>query len=124
MIKKLLILLLLFPFVANAQTFYVEPTEYGYENKIIDKLRYDGYKVVKTEAEATHKVECFATGQYNAFSLKDMFHGYAKLTDLKSGLELARTKEIGTNAYNVKQAGNRIMATIAKKHMKTLIPLK
>lgn len=120
--KILVPILLLVSSFSFGQIIYVEPTEYGYEKLISEKLRYDGYKLSSTEEGADYKIECFATGQYNAFSFKDMFHGYAKLTDIKSGSEISRTKEIGTNAYNVRQAGKRIMAIIVKKHMKDITP--
>ncbi len=117
----ILFLLLFFPALSFAQTFYVEPTEFEYEKKVSEQLRFDGYKLTQDRQSADFKVECFATGQYNTWKMKDMFKGYLKISDAKTGVELARTKEIGANAYNIKQAGNKIMAQINKKYLPELI---
>lgn len=102
-----------------AQTFYVEPTEKGFESKIIDKLKYEGYKLTAVKDSSNYIIECLVNGQYSAWKIGKMFHGYVKITDTKTGIEISRTKEVGKSpsAYNGFQAGPKIMAIIADKYL-------
>jgi hypothetical protein len=111
-----------------AQSFYVIPTEKGIERNIIDKMRSDGYKLTENESEADYKVECIATGAYNSVAVikkKKDFNGYVRITESKSGVEVAKTKEVGKipSVYNGYQAGPAIMSEIAKKHLKGALDL-
>lgn len=117
-------LLLVIPFClilsyANAQTFYVEKTEKGHESKIIDKLKYEGYNLTDQKDASDYTIDCLLDGQYNAWKLGNMFHGYVKITNTKTGDEVARTKEVGKSPsmYNGFQAGPKIMAVIADKYL-------
>lgn len=105
---------------ARAQKFYVEPTEKGFEKDIVSKMRYDGYALTESQADADYKVECLVDGKYNAWAIKKMFHGYVRISDSKTGSEVARTKEVGKSpsAYNGFQAGPAIMSKIAKSELK------
>lgn len=103
-----------------AQSFYVLPTEKGFESKIIDKMRSDGYKLAENESGADYKVECITTGNYKAVSFKNSFHGYVRITNRKNGNEVAKTEEVGKtpSVYNGFNAGPAIMEKIAKKYLK------
>lgn len=103
-----------------AQSFFVTPTEKGFEDKIVSKIKYEGYKLADTKESADYIVDCLVDGQYNAWKIGSMFHGYVKISDAKIGEEVARTKEVGKSpaAVNGYQAGPRIMAVIADKYLK------
>ena len=109
--------------LASAQVFFVERTEKGHESKIIDKLKYEGYKVTDQKQDSDYTVDCLLDGQYNAWKIGSMFHGYVKISDTKTGNEVARTKEVGKSPsmYNGFQAGPKIMAVIADKHLLPII---
>lgn len=119
--KKLLFASLLtsITYFANAQVFYVEPTEKKFETKIIEKLKYEGYKLTNEKADSDYIIECLLDGQYNAWKIGSMFHGYVKISDTKTGNEVVRTKEVGKSPsmYNGFQAGPKIMAVIADKYL-------
>jgi len=104
---------------AQAQTFYVEKTEKGHELKVIDKLKYEGYKLADQKELSDYTIDCLLDGQYSAWKIGNMFHGYVKITDTKTGNEIARTKEVGKSPsmYNGFQAGPKIMAVIADKYL-------
>lgn len=115
--KILLFVLILTSGCSFGQTFYLEPTEKGFEKKISEKLNYDGYKITDVE-KADFKIECLIqqTSKFNS-----MYKGYIRITD-KSGKEVARSKEVkkGAVAVNGFNAGANIFGTIADKY---LIPL-
>jgi hypothetical protein len=121
--KKFVLFLLLSPLLGKAQTFYVEPTEKGFEKKIAEKMSYDGYRLTESPESADYIIRTFLTGQYNAFAIKKMFHGYAIVIDNKTQAEIARTKEVGKNpsGANGMQAGQAIMAEIAKKYLPPIL---
>lgn len=103
-----------------AQSFYVIPTEKGFESKIIEKMRSDGYKLTEQESVADYKVECVTSGEYKVVTFKNSFHGYVRITDRTNGKEVARTEEVGKtpSVYNGYNAGPAIMDKIAKKYLK------
>ncbi|MDQ6477846.1 hypothetical protein [Dyadobacter sp. LHD-138] len=107
------------------QVFYVTPSEKKFESKIIDKLKYEGVKLTEDKLQSDYTVDCLLDGQYNAWKLGAMFHGYVKISDSKSGEEIARTKEVGKSpsAYNGFQAGPKIMSVIADKYLMKAIAL-
>lgn len=116
--------LILFVFVlANfssyGQVFYVEPTEKGFENKIVEKMKYEGFKVVTEKQSSDYTIECLITGQYNAFKVGHSHRGYVRTLDSKTGDEVARTKEVAMTpaAVNGFQAGPKIMHVISEKHL-------
>lgn len=118
--KKLLPLLFtLLPFAGSGQTFYVEPTTFGYEKKIYEQLRFDGFKLTEREEDADYKVECFGT-------TGKPYQGYVKITDAKTGAEVSKSKTISTSAYNPRHAGNKIMGKIASGSYwkKLMAPIK
>lgn len=118
--KNLLLFgVLLFSGSCVAQTFYVEKTEKKFESKIIDKLKYDGFKLTDEKLSADFVIDCLVDGQYNAWKMGNMFHGYVKISNAKTGEEIIRTKEVGKspNIYNGMQAGPKIMSVIADKYL-------
>jgi hypothetical protein len=123
LIMNKLILSLLIGFSAFqttfAQTFFVEPSEKGFESKIIDKMKYNGYKLSDTKEGSDFTIQCFLDGHYNYWKFGPMFRGYVKISDSKTGDEVSRTKEVGKspNIYNGMQAGPKIMSVIADKYL-------
>lgn len=107
---------------ADAQIFYVEPSEKGFESKIVDKLKYEGYRLTTAKEESDFTIQCLSDGHYNAWKIGAMFKGYVKVIDSKTGIEIARTKEVGKSPsiYNGMQAVPKIMSVIADKY---LIPM-
>ncbi|PWJ58438.1 hypothetical protein CLV98_104298 [Dyadobacter jejuensis] len=116
---KLLAFALLASLSCKAQKFFVAPTEKGFESKIIDKMKYKGYQLVDQKQDADYLIECLVDGQYKAVKFGSMFKGFVKISDRKTGQELARTKEVGKSpsVYNGFQAGPKIMAVIAEKYL-------
>lgn len=102
-----------------AQTFYVQPSEKKFATKIIEKMKYEGYKLTDQKESSDFTVDCLVSGQYNFWKIGNMFHGYVKVSDTKTGNEITRTKEVGKSPtwYNGLQAGPKIMAVIADKYL-------
>jgi hypothetical protein len=102
-----------------AQTFYVKPTEKGFEKKISEKLNYDGYKLSTDSSTYDYKIECLIrqTSKFNS-----MYKGYIRISD-KSGKEVARSEEVrrGAAAINGFNAGANIFGVIANKHLPRLL---
>ncbi|MFY7731978.1 MAG: hypothetical protein ACOVSR_00750 [Bacteroidia bacterium] len=89
-ILTLLTLLLLNICSVNAQKFYVEKTDNGYEQPIIDKLISEGYKISFKKDSADYTVMCIIgkTGMGRA-------KGSVAIIDNKSGDLLIKSKEVG-----------------------------
>lgn len=113
--KTIFLLLLLVSGASFGQSFFVQPTEKGYEKDIINKLEFAGYKVTN-ESEAdyivTHryqKVKSINAGTYE---------GYILIND-KSGKEVFRTntKKKQANAYNGYQAVPAILSLLTDKEL-------
>ncbi|CAG5072867.1 hypothetical protein DYBT9623_04407 [Dyadobacter sp. CECT 9623] len=104
---------------AFAQTFYVEPTEKGFEKKIIEKLKYDSYKVTADSSAYDYKIECLIrqTSKFNS-----MYKGYIRISD-KTGKEVARSEEVrkGAVAVNGFNAADNIFGVIAEKQLPQII---
>lgn len=113
------ILIIMLPVFALGQTFYVEPTEKGFEKEIYDALKYKGYKVADNKSEADFIVECLIT-QTSKFN--SMYKGFIRIND-KSGNKLIESKEVrkGAVAINGFNAGKDIFHTIGKKYLEDLI---
>jgi hypothetical protein len=109
---------------AHAQTFFVEKTKKGYESKILEKLKYDGYKVFEQKETSDYTIVCLIT---QTSKINSMYKGYLKIEDSKSGKEISRSKEVrrGAVAANGFNAANNIFQVIADKQLIQLIePLK
>src|SRR5688572_18057124 len=118
--KRLLLPSFLFlTLTANAQTFYVEPTEKGFEQSIVDKMKYKSCKLTENKIESDVTVKCVVDERYKFWTFGKMFHGYVKFNDTRTGQELARTKQVGKSPIpaNGFQAVPRIMQVIADKHL-------
>ena len=117
--KNLLFLLLLLSSGTFAQTFYVVPTEKGFEKMISEKLNYDGYKLAPDAESADYRIECLIrqTSKFNS-----MYKGYIRISD-KSGKEVARSEEVrkGAVAINGYNAGANIFGVIADKHLPRIL---
>ncbi|MET7253568.1 hypothetical protein [Dyadobacter fermentans] len=109
-------LFLLLPFGAFAQTFFVEPTEKGFEKEVIQKLDFAGIKLVKEKTDAdylisTHyqKVKSINLGTYAA---------YMAVSD-KQGFEVYRTKtkKKQANIYNGYQAVPAVLVLLTEKDL-------
>jgi len=121
--KKDFIAMLIFLCAASycsAQTFYVESTDKGYETKIIEKLKYEGYKVSDQKESSDYTIVCLIT---QTSKLNSMYKGYMKIEDSKTGKEISRSKEVrrGAVAVNGFNAGNNIFQVIADKQLLELI---
>jgi hypothetical protein len=101
---------------AQAQTFFVEPTEKGFEKKILEKLKYDGRKTTDKKEESDYTIQSLIT---QTSKINSMYKGYIKIIDTKTGNEAARSKEVrrGAVAVNGFNAGNNIFEVIADKHL-------
>ena len=117
--KNIFFLFLLLSSGAFGQTFYVEPTEKGFEKKISEKLNYDGYKLSTDPASYDYKIECLIrqTSKFNS-----MYKGYIRISD-KSGKEVARSEEVrrGAVAVNGFNAGANVFGVIADKHLPRIL---
>lgn len=106
----------------SAQKFYVEKTDNGYEQPIIDKLILENYKITFKQDSANYTIKCIIgkTGMGRA-------KGSVALINNKSGDLIGKTKEINgqtaiTNGYaNPKMIA---MKKIADKYLVKLIKEK
>lgn len=101
---------------AFGQTFYVEPTEKGFEETVSQILEYNSIKTTKVKEEANfvishyfQKVKSINVGSYEA---------YIKVVD-KSGKEVFTTskKKKQANAYNGYNAVPAILDILTKKEL-------
>lgn len=117
--KKLLLLAaILLPTLTFAQKFYVTPTEKQYELPVTQTLSYQGVEVVANREEADYVIDCLLAPKGGG-----NYKGYLKITDAKTGKELAKSKEVSKSAaaMNGFNPGKRIFEVIAKKHLTGLI---
>jgi hypothetical protein len=105
---------------AKAQKFYIQPTPKKYETKVQEKLSYDGYSLVTSETEADYKIECLIE-TVSAFNGK--YRGYIRVTNLKTGKEAGRTKEITRKAtmFRGYNAADTIFGELSKKELITIL---
>lgn len=103
-----------------AQTFFVEKTEKGFESKIIEKIKYEGYKLSNQKEMSDFTLVCLIS---QTSKLNSMYKGYLKIEDSKTGKEISRSKEVrrGAVAVNGFNAGNNIFQVIADKQLLELI---
>lgn len=120
--RKLLLALTfgLVSYSSQSQTFYVKPTEEGYEVPIRQKIEYEGYRVTTDDKKADYKIDCLIQ-PYKGQKFK--FIGYVKVTDIKTGQEVGRTKEIKqrVTAFVGYNAGKAIFKEIAAEYMGYLL---
>lgn len=116
---RYLLLFLLFSSAAFGQTFYVEPTGKGFDEKITEKLKYDNFNVTSDSTSYDYKIECLIR---QTSKLNSMYKGYIRVTD-KAGKEVARSEEVrrGAVAVNGFNAGANIFGVIAEKHLLHII---
>lgn len=91
---KILILGIIASFLAlevNAQSFYVVGKDDKSREYVKDKIRYEGYTVREDSSKADYTVSLLTDGSYKAMGMKRPYEGYIKITDNKSGEEVART---------------------------------
>jgi hypothetical protein len=121
--KKRLFILTVFLIIGITSVFsqriYVEKTDNGYEQPIIDKLISEGYQITFKQDSADYMVKCIIgkTGMGRA-------KGSVAIIDNKSGDLLAKTKDVNgqtaiTNGYaNPKMVA---MKKIADKYLIDLV---
>lgn len=104
----------------NAQTFYIKPTEEGYETPIKQKIEYEGYQTTTDQKSADYKVDCLMQ-PYKGQKFK--FIGYVKVTNLKTSQEVGRTKEVKqrVTAFVGYNAGKAIFKDIAEDYLIDLL---
>jgi hypothetical protein len=83
-VKDILFLFLLLSSGAYAQTFYVEPTEKGFEKKISEKLDFAGMKLAPSKEQSEYTI----TYHYQQNQRNNKFESYVKVTDSKTGAEV------------------------------------
>lgn len=114
--KNIPFFILLLSSSAFGQSYYVEPTEKGFEKEIIQKLDFAGVKLSKDKTEAdflisTHfqKVKSINAGTYAA---------YITVAD-KEGNEVYRTatKKKQANIYNGYQAVPAALNVLTEKEL-------
>lgn len=120
--RKLLLALSfgLVSYISHAQTFYIQPTEKGYEDNVRQKMDYEGYKLVSAEGSADYRVDCLLK-PYKGNKYK--FIGYVRITNLKTGQEVGRTEEVKkrVTAFIGYNAGNAIFKEIAAEYLDDLL---
>ncbi|MNT13154.1 hypothetical protein D3C72_1481130 [compost metagenome] len=107
-------------YYADAQKFYIQTTDKGYETKVQEKMNYDGYSLVSSEREADYKIECLVA-TISAANLK--YKGYIRVTDIKTGKEVGRTKEISKKAtiFRGYNAANAIFEELSQKQLPAIL---
>jgi hypothetical protein len=105
---------------SKAQKFFLQPTEKNIEQKVREKMDYDGYKLVKEEKEADYKVECLIQ---TVSTINVKYKGYIRVTNLKTGEEVGRTKELSkkATAFRGYNAGNAIFKNLAEDQLDKIL---
>lgn len=98
-----------------AQTFYVEPTEKGFEKKISEKLDFAGIKLSPSKDQSQYTISYHY--QQNKKNYK--FESYIKVTDSKTDTEVYRTsvEKKAANAFNGYQAMPAIVTKLTEKEL-------
>lgn len=118
--KHLLItLLVLVPVLGFGQTFYVDPTDSGYEKEIVEALKYNGTPTTDSMAEADYRIECKVTQSKQFYFLH---RGFVRIVD-KDGREVSRSKELKRGAGPINRFNPRraIFSTIGKKYLPEMV---
>lgn len=107
-------------FSSKAQTFYIQPTDKGYEQKVREKMDYDGYKFAKEEKDADYKIECLVQ---TVSTVNLRYKGYVRVTDIKTGKEVGRTKELSkkATAFRGYNAANAIFKNLAEDELDEIL---
>jgi len=86
---------------------------------VIEKIKYEGYKVTSDSVNADYLVEMLIDGTYKVVSFKMPYRGYIKIINNKNGEEVGRTKEVKGNpgAINGYNAAWMIFTKISKKYL-------
>lgn len=112
------LLLLLFPVLSQAQTFFVSGNDTYSVRKVSEKVRFEGYQVTDS-AHADYIVNLLIDGAYKYMSFKRAYKGYIMITDRATGKEVARTPMAKGNpdVYDGYNASYRIFGKIDKKYL-------
>jgi|GEM_PF-4127400 len=107
----------------TSQTFYVEPTEKGFEKDFIEKMRFDGYDLTKDEDSADYIVKLFIK---QSDQVATIYQGFITVED-DSGNTLSKSTVIKTtatvaNRYNA--AGHIFKKIYDKQFPKMVASLK
>ncbi len=105
---------------SKAQKFYLQPTEKNVEQKVREKMDYDGYKLVKDEKDADYKVECLIQ---TVSTLNMRYKGYIRVTNLKTNEEIGRTKQLSkkATAFRGYNAANAIFKNLAEDELDDIL---
>lgn len=120
--KRLVIIAicLLCNIIGFAQKIYVPKSEYNYEEPIIEKLKFEGYKLVDKKEDADLIVECLMVKnhEYLSFSMKGMYEGYVQILDKNENV-LIKSKIISRSpaATNGFRPDKNIFSVIAKRYL-------
>jgi hypothetical protein len=112
------LLFILFPLFGQAQTFYVSGSDTYSVNKIIGKIRFEGYKIVDSSS-ADYVVNLLIDGAYKVVSFKRNFQGYITITNRATGIEVFKSpiEKATPSMYNGYNASYRIFEKISKKYL-------
>lgn len=120
--KRTLLMLLLGTafYSSQAQKFYLQPTEKNVEQKVREKMDYDGYKLVKDENDADYKVECLVQ---TVSTINTKYKGYIRVTNLKTKEEVGRTKQLSKKAtvFRGYNAANAIFKNLAEDELDDIL---
>lgn len=72
------LLILLFPTSAFAQTFFVSGQDNKSRERIIEKIKFEGYKTTGDSTLADYTVQLLIDGQYKVVSFKRSYRGVYK----------------------------------------------
>lgn len=101
--------------ISYGQKYFVEHSEIGFEQPVIDKLVASGFVVIFKQDSADYLVKCviskagFATAR-----------GYVAIIDLRTGKQIWRTSEAkgSTNAFNgYANARTNVMQRVADRYL-------
>lgn len=114
MIKMLCFFLLLSSGVFG-QTFYVEPTEKGFEREIVERIGFAGFKTVAKKEDSKYTISY----HYQQNRRNHKFEAYIKVVDSKSDTEVFRTSvaKRASNAFNGYQAMPSIISKLAEEEL-------
>lgn len=114
-----ILLLLLFPILSNAQTFFVSGSDTYSVKKVAEKMKFEGYNVLADSANADYIVNLLIDGAYKMVSFTRNFEGYISITDRASGNVVTKSpiEKASPSIYNGYNASYRIFEKIEKKYL-------
>lgn len=121
--KKLILVMMLSPFVSYGQKFYVDGKDNKSRDYVISKVKFEGFNTTEDSTKSDFTLQLLTDGAYKVVSFKRPYKGYIRLVNSKSGEEIGRTELVkgSPTAFNGYNASYAIYSKISDKQLPKLL---